>query len=335
VTFAGTPSATTFVSATELTATLTADQLGDAGTIAVAVVNPTPGGGTSSPATFTVDNPTPVLTSIAPTSVTAGASDTTLSAFGSGFVAASTVQAGGSALVTTFVSTTELRAVVPAASLATPATIAITVANPDPGASTSSAQTLTVTAAASDDAGTTDDGGGAVATCDPTGVDVALAATGASQTITLAYSNGPAARFFYDPSDLTESTCPVAQLSTSQSSYAAFVVQNTSGAVAFLEANADCASTDMAFLALYGGTTTVPTTDAQRIACTGVVANGTTGGGSFSSTNAAGSQWCPGITKANGGSVTLQPCATAVILVQPYDITQFTEPGQVDVDLAP
>ena len=105
--------------------------------------------------------------------------------------------------------------------------------------------------------------------------------------------------------------------------------------MAFLEANADCASTDVAFLALYAGTTTVPTTDAARIACTGVVANGVSGGGGYSSSNANGSAYCPGFTEANGGAVTLQPCETAVILVQPYDITQFTEPGQVDLDLTP
>jgi hypothetical protein len=40
-----------------LTATLTADQLADAGTIAVEVVNPAPGGGTSTPVTFTVTPP--------------------------------------------------------------------------------------------------------------------------------------------------------------------------------------------------------------------------------------------------------------------------------------
>ena len=172
-------------------------------------------------------------------------------------------------------------------------------------------------------------------TCDPTGVDLALAATGSAQTFTLDYSYGPVTRFFYDPTDPTEYTCPVAQLSTNTSSYAAIVVQNTSGATAFLEANADCASTDVAFLAFYPGTTTVPTSDAARMVCTGVVANGTSGGGAYDSTNDQGSAWCPGMTKANGGSITLPPCGTAVVLVQPYDVTQFTAPTQLDIDLSP
>jgi hypothetical protein len=335
VTFNGTASATTFVSATSLTATLTATQLATAGTIEVAVVNPAPGGGTSTPATFTVDNPTPVLTSISPASVAAGASDTTLTAFGSSFVSGSTVQANGTALATTFLGASELRAVVPAASLTTATTIAITVANPDPGGSTSSAQTLTVTAPVTTEDAGDDAGEDAGITCDPTGVDLALAGAGTTQTFALDYSFGPVARFYFDPTDLTESTCPVEQLSTSTSSYAAFVVQNTSGAPAFLEANAVCASTDVAFLAVYASTTTIPTADAERIACSGFVANGSSGGGNYSSTSAGGSQYCPGMTKANGASITLQPCDTAVVLVQPYDITQYTEPAQVVLDLSP
>jgi hypothetical protein len=57
VIFGGAPSATTYVSATEVTATLTTSELATAGTIAVTVVNPTPGGGASTPATFTVESP--------------------------------------------------------------------------------------------------------------------------------------------------------------------------------------------------------------------------------------------------------------------------------------
>ena len=52
------PRATTFVSASQLTATLTAADVAFAGTSYVSVANPTPGGGTSNSAIFTVRVPT-------------------------------------------------------------------------------------------------------------------------------------------------------------------------------------------------------------------------------------------------------------------------------------
>jgi len=50
----GTARTTTFVSATQLTAAITAADIATAGTAAVTVVNPTPGGGTSNSLTFTI-----------------------------------------------------------------------------------------------------------------------------------------------------------------------------------------------------------------------------------------------------------------------------------------
>ncbi len=328
VAFDGTASATTFVSATEVDATLTAAQLATAGAISITVTNPAPGGGPSNATTFTIDNPTPTLTSIAPASVTAGAGDTPLVAYGTGFVAGSTVQADGVALATTYVSASELQATVPASSLTTATTIAITVANPDPGASTSGTQTLTVT-----DAATGDDDGGA--SCDTTGVDVVLDSTGSPTSAALSYALGPTPRYAYNPDDSTAFTCPVVYLSVSSTTYAAIVVQNTSGVAAYLEANADCAATDDAFLAAYANTADVPTASADRQACTGYVANGVSGGGGLTSANANGSDYCPGLTSANGGAVTLQPCEKVVLIVQPYDLTQFTAPATIDVQLTP
>jgi hypothetical protein len=55
----GSPRATTFISASELTATILAADVSATGTAAVTVVNPAPGGGTSNAETFTV-NPAPM-----------------------------------------------------------------------------------------------------------------------------------------------------------------------------------------------------------------------------------------------------------------------------------
>lgn len=55
VNWAGSPRATTLVSATEITATINAADIAKAGTFKVTVTNPAPGGGTSAAKTFTVD----------------------------------------------------------------------------------------------------------------------------------------------------------------------------------------------------------------------------------------------------------------------------------------
>lgn len=95
-------------------------------------------------ASVTIENPSPALTAISPSSLAAGGSDTTLTLTGSGFAQQSVVQAGGTALATTFTSASQLSAVVPAAMLATAGTLPIMVVNPSPGGGTSSAQSLTV-----------------------------------------------------------------------------------------------------------------------------------------------------------------------------------------------
>lgn len=125
--------ATTFVSATQLTASIAASRIAAAGTASLTVFNPAPGGGTSAARTFTINNPAPVAVSIAPASAVAGGPALTVNVDGSGFVAASAVRWNGSALVTTFVSATQLQAAVPAALIAAPGSATITVFNAAPG----------------------------------------------------------------------------------------------------------------------------------------------------------------------------------------------------------
>src|SRR6266550_2141755 len=118
----GTALTTTFVSSTQLTATVTAALVANAGTASVTVVNPVPGGGTSNPQTFTINTPVPTTTSINPNSCLAGSPQFTLTVNGTNFVAASSVRWNGAALTTTFVSSTQLTATVPAANVATAGT---------------------------------------------------------------------------------------------------------------------------------------------------------------------------------------------------------------------
>ena len=107
------------------------------------------GGGTS-PSSITQptssgSNPTPTITTISPNSTAAGGAAFTLTINGTNFVAASMVNFGGSAPATTFVNSTQLTAAIPAASIASIGTPAVTVTNPAPGGGTSKAINFTIT----------------------------------------------------------------------------------------------------------------------------------------------------------------------------------------------
>jgi len=226
--------ATTFVSSTQLTATVTAALIATPGTASINVVNPAPGGGTSNAQTFTIaatpvitspltacgtvgvafsytitatNNPTsfnasplpaglsvntstgvisgtptatgttnvtitasngagpcntsaqqtlvitissrPTISSLNPNCAAAGGAQFTLTVNGTNFASTSTVNWNGSPLATTFVSATQLTAIVPASLIATAGTAPITVVNPNScgGGATSSPVTFTIAAA--------------------------------------------------------------------------------------------------------------------------------------------------------------------------------------------
>jgi hypothetical protein len=88
----------------------------------------------------TLLNPTPVLATVSPMSVSAG--DISITVTGSNFVNGAQVELSGVALTTTFVSATQLSAT---GREATAGMYAITVVNPNPGSSASSAINLEVT----------------------------------------------------------------------------------------------------------------------------------------------------------------------------------------------
>ncbi len=93
----------------------------------------------SGSSTVTLWNPTPVLTGISPASTNLG--NYTLTITGSDFISGTQVLLNGSALSTTLVSSTKLTAT---GNATTAGTFSITVENPDPGSSSSSAQDFTV-----------------------------------------------------------------------------------------------------------------------------------------------------------------------------------------------
>ncbi len=140
----GSPRATTFVSATQITATINAADIAKGGTFKVTVTNPAPGGGTSAASNLVVDNPVPTLTSISPSSATHGGPAFTLTATGTNYVSSSVIEWNGTKLTTKYVSSTTLTATVPVADIKTAGADSVTVFNPTPGGGTSAAKTFTV-----------------------------------------------------------------------------------------------------------------------------------------------------------------------------------------------
>ncbi len=114
---------TTFVSGGQITAAVPASLIAGVGTATITVKTI---GGTSGGATFTI-KPQPVLTSISPTSAVAGGAAFTLTATGSNFLPSAKVLWNGTALTTTYVSSTTLTAAVPATDIASAGTASVTV----------------------------------------------------------------------------------------------------------------------------------------------------------------------------------------------------------------
>jgi len=138
----GTALTTTYVSATSVTASIPSTYFASAGVDSISVYNPAPGGGTSAAKVLTVSAlPAPTLTSISPASCSAGASTFTLTATGTNFTSTSTINWNGTALTTTFGSSTSLTASIAASLVTTAGTASVTVTN---ATGTSSAQTFTI-----------------------------------------------------------------------------------------------------------------------------------------------------------------------------------------------
>jgi 6-phosphogluconolactonase (cycloisomerase 2 family) len=107
------------------------------------------GGGASQPANNQpppgASNPSPTITTISPNTGVAGGAAFTLTINGTNFDAASMVRFGGAAPATTFVSSTQLTAAIPASSIASSGGIAVTVTDPPPGGGTSNPVNFTIT----------------------------------------------------------------------------------------------------------------------------------------------------------------------------------------------
>ncbi len=312
VTFNGTATSTTYVDSNNLQATLSSGQLTAPGTIAVAVMNPAPGGGTSGSLNFTITNPAPSLTSVTPNSAVVGSASASITIAGTGFVFGAAAQMGSTGLATTYVSGTQLTATVPGSLLGTIGTLQLSVTTPAPGGGTSNTLPFTVG-------------------CDTTGVDVALGAVGTVTTRSVTWAGQPTSER-YTTSRVCPATIPATP--TNSQPYAAYVVQNSTISSVTLSTWAVCTSgsgtQSDGFLTVYKRAT-VPTTVSERLACTGAVSEGASGSPSLTSPDANGSSWCPGLTLGNGYGTALAACEKAVVYLQPYNATStsYTPPPQI------
>lgn len=143
----GSDRVTTFVSSTEVTASILATDIEDEGGAAVTVFNPEPIGGASNAVKFTIteaENPVPTLSALDPEEATEGGDGFTLTVTGTGFVEDSVVRWGGSDRVTTYVDDTELTAAILEADIASDGEVSVTVFNPTPGGGESDPLTFTI-----------------------------------------------------------------------------------------------------------------------------------------------------------------------------------------------
>jgi YVTN family beta-propeller protein len=148
VNFGGTAQTTTFSSATQLTAAIPAAAIASAGTAAVTVTNPVPGGGISNAVNFTITsgpNPVPAISLLDPSCAPAGGGAFNLFVVGSDFVASSVVQWNGSDRPTSVLNASNALAQIAASDIVATGTPAVTVFNPAPGGGSSNPSTFTVT----------------------------------------------------------------------------------------------------------------------------------------------------------------------------------------------
>lgn len=143
---AGVSEPTTYVSATQLNATVPGSQLASGTQLSVAVVNGSSSSGSGTPVNLQVTNPAPTITSVTPSVEVIAAASPVVTVTGTGFVPSTSIQVNGSARATTFVSSTQVTATLTAADVAAAGTLSLTAVSPTPGGGTSTAVIVTVSA---------------------------------------------------------------------------------------------------------------------------------------------------------------------------------------------
>jgi trimeric autotransporter adhesin len=140
----GADDATTYVSATQVTATVEPVQIASGGSFSVIALNGTTTSGSGTPVNLTVNNPAPTIGSLQPSSIPAGAVSPTIAVIGTGFVPTTVIQIGGSARTSTYISGTQVNVALNASDVSAAGSLSLTAVNGTPGGGTSSAATVAV-----------------------------------------------------------------------------------------------------------------------------------------------------------------------------------------------
>ena len=138
---------TTFVSPTQLTATVSSLRVRTYSAVSVTVTNPAPGGGASNALGFSLSFPMPTLSGTDPSFALAGSSGFYMEANGTGLTTGTVVMWNDTPLSTIYLSKTSVIANVPAADLASPGTARIVLANPAPGGGVTSSVLFNIVSA--------------------------------------------------------------------------------------------------------------------------------------------------------------------------------------------
>jgi len=206
--------ATTFVSSTQLIATIAASYIASAGTVNIEVSN---SGSLSNTLPFTISAsslPAPTITTISPVAATAGTVAFPLLVSGTNFLPCSNVQWVDSnnnltQLATTYVSPTQLSATVAAANLTSVETVQVAVANPAASANTSNAiafpivlPTITSLSAPSSMSNTTPE-------CSPAGITLTVNGTNfVPSGLVVNWNGSPRATTYVSATELTAAILP-------------------------------------------------------------------------------------------------------------------------------
>ncbi|MGH9769945.1 MAG: IPT/TIG domain-containing protein [Blastocatellia bacterium] len=139
---------TSFVSSSEIRATITAGDIANGGSAQITVFNPAPAGGVSNALALTINFAPPVITLLSPTSAVAGGPAFQLTVVGTNFAPGSVLRWNGQDRTTNVVSVTELTAQIPASDIANVGSAQVTVFSPPPGGGLSNAITFNINQAA-------------------------------------------------------------------------------------------------------------------------------------------------------------------------------------------
>ena len=146
----GDPRPTAYVDSTTLQADMSAADITAVGNVAITVISPPPGGGTSNTSILevipegTAANPVPVISGYSPGDIRAGDPGAQITVTGADFATGAEVLWNGSSLPTTYISDTTLIATIAAADMAVPGSAALSVSNPTPGGGTSGVISVSV-----------------------------------------------------------------------------------------------------------------------------------------------------------------------------------------------